>query len=105
VAVTTAAGVAGASLTGVLAPFPIATSVVAAFVLATRGSAATIETLRGVLLGLRGFAVFCFLAAVLVEHAGVPLTFLIALAGALAAQFGSRRLRQPAPAVRTRDAP
>ncbi|MGX6604247.1 hypothetical protein ACWKSP_19235 [Micromonosporaceae bacterium Da 78-11] len=92
VAVTTAAGAAGPALTGVLAPFPIATSVVAAFVLAQRGPAATAETLRGVPRGLLGFAVFCYLVAVLVTPLGVAAAFTLAVAGALGAQFAFRSL-------------
>jgi hypothetical protein len=84
VAVTSAAGVAGPGLTGVLAPFPIATSVVAAFVLATRGAGSAAETLRGTLRGLRGFGLFCFLVAVLVEHLGTTRSFLIAAVAAVA---------------------
>jgi hypothetical protein len=93
ITVTTTADVAGPRLTGVLAPFPIATSVVAAFALATRGPAAATETLRGTLGGLRGFAVFCFLLAVVLEPAGIPLGFLIATGGALTVQLGTHHLR------------
>ncbi|MEV0569822.1 hypothetical protein [Dactylosporangium sp. NPDC050588] len=90
VAVTTAADSVGPSLTGVFAPFPIATSVVAAFVLARQGTGGAVETLRGVPRGLLGFAVFCLLVAVLVEHLGTPVTFGVALAATLAVQLAWR---------------
>ncbi|MEJ3653835.1 hypothetical protein WEH80_12700 [Actinomycetes bacterium KLBMP 9759] len=81
--VTGASAALGPALTGVFAPFPIATSVVVGFVLAQSGSDAAVATLRGVLLGLTGFALFCFLLAVLVEPAGGPAAFCIATATAL----------------------
>lgn len=77
--VTVAASTVGPGLTGVLAPFPIATSVVAVFVLAQHGSAGAVRTLRGVPRGLLGFSVFCFLVSVLVVPAGVPTAFGVAL--------------------------
>jgi hypothetical protein len=85
--VTGAASRLGPSLTGVLAPFPIATSVVATFSLAQRGPAATVTLLRGVLRGLIGFAAFCFLVAVLVASAGPVVAFTSALATAVAVQL------------------
>ncbi|MEU9836873.1 hypothetical protein AB0D67_35495 [Streptosporangium sp. NPDC048047] len=89
---TSAAARLGPGLTGVLAPFPIATSVVAAFALAQGGPAATIATVRGVLHGLVGFAVFCFLVAVTAEQLG-GIAFAIAAAGALGAQLVVERVR------------
>ncbi|GAA1640819.1 hypothetical protein ACFQY4_22770 [Catellatospora bangladeshensis] len=83
-----------------LAPFPIATSVVAAFVLARQGSGQAVHTLRGVLHGLVGFAVFCFLVAVLAEPRGTALAFGVALAATLGVQLGWQALRrrtQPEP--------
>ena len=43
-------------MTGVLAPFPIALSVVCAFVVAQQGHGAVIALLRGIVPGLDGFA-------------------------------------------------
>jgi hypothetical protein len=76
--VTGVAATVGPRLTGVLAPFPIATSVVAGFVLAQQGTGGAIRTLRGVPRGLVGFAVFCCLVAVLVRPLGTAAAFLIA---------------------------
>ena len=84
--VTGAAAGLGPSRTGVLAPFPIAISVVGAFVLAQRGPAAAVETMRGVLRGLGGFATFCCVVALLTPRAPVWVTFTVALAAALGVQ-------------------
>jgi hypothetical protein len=99
VAVTTAAATLGPSMTGVLAPFPIATSVVAAFVLAHQGTDGAVRTLRGVPRGLLGFAVFCLLVAVLVEDLGTPATFAVAVAVTLLVQLTWRwhQTRRPRP--------
>ncbi|WP_460818436.1 hypothetical protein, partial [Microbacterium petrolearium] len=51
VVVTTLSGTLGPGMTGVLAPFPIASSVVAAFALAQHGSGEAVHLLRGVLAG------------------------------------------------------
>ncbi|WP_436534590.1 hypothetical protein [Actinoplanes sp. HUAS TT8] len=105
--VTSIASAAGPAVTGILAPFPIATSVVAAFVLAQLGVAATIRTMAGVLQGLTGFAVFCFLVAVLLVPLGTAGAFAVAVAGVLVCQFWwivagrfSRTGRGSAPAFR-----
>ncbi|ADP78546.1 hypothetical protein [Pseudofrankia inefficax] len=84
---TGAAATLGPRLTGVLAPFPIATSVVAAFTLAQAGHQPTATLLRGVLRGLVGFAAFCFLVAELVGPAGTFVAFAAALAAALLVQL------------------
>ncbi|GAA2364425.1 hypothetical protein [Dactylosporangium salmoneum] len=96
--VTGAAAAIGPAATGVLAPFPIATSVVAAFALARDGAGGAVRMLRGVLGGLVGFAVFCLLVAVLVEPLGVGAAFGLALAVSLAVQAGTllvARYRRP----------
>ncbi|WP_439381974.1 hypothetical protein [Amycolatopsis lexingtonensis] len=88
-ALTATAGRLGPDLTGVLAPFPTGTSVVAAFALAQGGPPAAVATMRGVLRGLRGFAAFCFLVAVLAEPLG-GWAFAIAVTGAATVQWASR---------------
>ena len=62
-AVTTASGALGPHWTGLLAPFPIALSVMATFVHAQRGPAQTARTLSGAVMSLAGFAAFCVTAA------------------------------------------
>ena len=101
VIVTGLSGTLGPGMTGVLAPFPIASSVVAAFTLAQHGSAETVRLLRGLLAGLLGFAVFCLLVALLVDELGTAPAFGIALAGTVVTQLARqhvlrrRRLRRP----------
>lgn len=90
--VTTAAGALGPQATGVLAPFPIATSVLTAFVLAQRGPAAAVRVLRGIPHGLLGFAVFCVLVAVLIKPLGVGVGFTLAAVGTLTVQLIWQRL-------------
>jgi hypothetical protein len=80
-------GAVGPSMTGVLAPFPIATSVLAAFILAQRGTVDAIRLLRGVPRGLSGFAAFCFLVAALVERVGIGIGFTLAAAATLSVQL------------------
>jgi hypothetical protein len=83
---TGAAAGLGPRLTGVLAPFPVSNTVLAAFVLVLEGPAQLDDFFRGFLRGVYGFAAFCFLVAVLVIPLGVLAAFLIALCGALLAQ-------------------
>ena len=87
-AVTGASSALGPHLTGILAPFPVATSVLAAFVLAQEGSPQATVLLRGFLRGAFGFATFCFLVAVLLPSLGTALSFAVAAAGALTVQVG-----------------
>jgi hypothetical protein len=89
---TGAAAGLGATLTGVLTPFPVSNTVLAAFVLVLEGPAQADTFLRGFLRGAFGFAAFCFLAAVLVLPLGVAAAFAIALCGALATQLLVRLL-------------
>ncbi|GLY93359.1 hypothetical protein [Actinoplanes sp. NBRC 103695] len=92
--VTGISAAVGPVVTGILAPFPVATSVIAAFVLARQGSSATVRTLVGLTRGLPAFAAFCFLLAVLLGPVGTAGAFAIAVAGALTVQAPA--LRRPA---------
>ncbi|GGV19940.1 hypothetical protein GCM10010495_38790 [Kitasatospora herbaricolor] len=100
-ALTTAASHLGPDLTGVLAPFPIGTSVVATFALAQGGAAVAEATLRGVLRGLVGFAAFCYLVAVLTGPLDGAAAFGIAVVCTLALQLGVGRLQGTVAARRT----
>ena len=95
---TGAAAGLGPTLTGVLTPFPISNTVLAAFVLALEGPAHANAFLRGFLRGAFGFVAFCFLVAVLLVPLGTAAAFALALAGALLAQLLARALAQ-APAA------
>jgi hypothetical protein len=94
-AVTTASGALGAHWTGLLAPFPIAISVVAAFVHAQHGHVETARTLAGALMGLVSFSMFCLLVAVLVRPIG-GVAFLLSVAVTVAVQLLAVRARRTA---------
>ena len=83
-AVTGAAGVLGPARAGILTPFPVAISVICAFVLAQEGPAAAIILLEGVLRGLTGFAVFCFGVAALLPRLPPVAAFGLATAASVA---------------------
>jgi hypothetical protein len=87
---TGAAAGLGPTLTGVLTPFPVSTTVLAAFVLALEGPVPADALLRGFLRGAFGFVAFCLLVAVLVIPLGAAAAFALALLGALAAQLIAR---------------
>ena len=73
----------GPALTGALAPFPIALSVVCAFTVAQSGHAGVLALLRGIVPGLDGFALFCFLVAVLINKMSATAAFSLATAAAV----------------------
>ena len=97
VSLTGAAAGLVARTTGVLTPFPVAMSVLAAFVLAQGGQRAANELLRGFLRGAAGFAVFSLLVAVLVIPAGPGLAFALALLAAVAVQLLARSIARAWP--------
>lgn len=76
----------GPRLTGLLAPFPLYVSILTIFAHRLQGAASAINVLRGLLLGLFGFASFFLLLSLLLEPAGIALAFLAAIAAALALQ-------------------
>jgi hypothetical protein len=81
--VTGLAAALGPGLTGALAPFPIALSVVCAFTTAHGGHPAVLALLRGIVPGLDGFALFCFLVAILINRVSGLAAFGIATAAAV----------------------
>jgi hypothetical protein len=83
---TTASGALGPSLSGLLAPFPIITSVLAVFTYAHGGRNQLGVLLRNFLIGFYGFAAFCFVLATSLESLSGPAAFGAALAAALAVQ-------------------
>lgn len=98
VALTTASGALGPSLSGLLAPFPIVTSVLAVFTHAHGGRGQVRVLLRNFLVGFYGFATFCFVLASSLDSLSGSAAFSTALAAALVAQvtvfvLRSRRLR------------
>lgn len=84
--VTTASSWLGPHWTGLLAPFPVAISVVAAFVHAQHGHREAARTLTGALMGLVSLSAFCLSVSVLVRPIGGT-AFLAGTAVAVAAQL------------------
>ena len=68
---------------GVLTPFPIALSVVCAFTAAQAGHPGVLALLRGIVPGLDGFALFCFLVAVMINKVGAAVAFGVATVAAV----------------------
>lgn len=101
-ALTAASGALGSHLSGLLAPFPIVTSVLAVFTHAHGGVAQVDVLLRNFLLGFYGFAAFCFGLAIALPALSTAAAFGLAVAAALAVQatiFLLRSRQQPAPAT------
>ena len=63
-----------------LAPFPIALSVVCAFAAAQTGRVGVIGLLRGIVPGLDGFALFCFVLAITLDRLPIWVSFTMATA-------------------------
>jgi len=86
----------GPRLSGLLATYPLFAAVLAAFAHRLSGAAAAERVLRGLLIGLFGFAAFFILLALSVERIGIAASFAAATATALAIQGGSLwLLRRP----------
>ena len=69
----------GPRLTGLLSPFPIFTATLAAFAHHQNGLDATVNVLRGLLMGLFSFASFFFVLAVMLQPAGILPAFTVAI--------------------------
>ena len=104
VALTAASGALGPSLSGLLAPFPIITSVLAVFTYTHGGFGQVRVLLRNFLVGFYGFATFCFvLASGLDTSLGGLAAFSAALVAALAVQatiFALNSRLRPLPSLR-----
>ena len=88
-ALTTLAPILGPRLTGLLSPFPIFATVLSVFAQRQHGAPAAIQVLRGLQLGLFGFAGFFFVLTSALEPLGLLPAFAGATAVALAVQGGS----------------
>ncbi len=84
ITLTSLAGSLGPRLSGLLAPFPIITAVLAAFTHASDGPAAARELLRGYAPGLASFASFFFVLSLALGPLPLGLAFALALLAALA---------------------
>ena len=77
---TTAADLLGPSLSGLLAPFPVMTSVIAPFTHRRFGAAAVTQLLRGIVLGLFSFATFYVVLVGLLLSLPMPWPYVAATA-------------------------
>jgi len=99
VAITTASGSLGADLSGLLAPFPVITSVLAVFTHGHGGSDQVRVLLRNFLVGFYGYAAFCFVLAIALPSIAGGTAFVLALAATALIQtavfvFSTRRKSQ-----------
>ncbi len=83
---TAVSGALGPHLSGLLAPFPIITSVLAVFTYAHAGTDQVVLLLRSFLLGFYGFAAFCFVLAISLPDFSTAAAFGVATAAALIVQ-------------------
>jgi hypothetical protein len=80
----------GPDLSGVFAMFPVMGTVLVLFTHRSAGAAATIQLLRGMVLGFYAFGTFCVVLAWALSATGVGPAFIWALAAAAVIQFLSR---------------
>ena len=92
-ALTAVSGALGPHLSGLLAPFPVITSILAVFTHAHGGVAQVGVLLRNFLFGFYGFAAFCFALAVALPALSSAAAFGLATAAALAVQATTFGLR------------
>ncbi|MCW5882788.1 MAG: hypothetical protein KIS91_17790 [Anaerolineae bacterium] len=104
VLLTASASALGASLTGLLAPFPLFATVLAVFAHRHQGPEPAVEVLRGLLYGLFSFAGFFLVLGMLLDDAHIAGAFGAAIAVALViqgvtlwAQGGRTRLKRALP--------
>jgi hypothetical protein len=83
---TAVAGWLGPQLSGLLAPFPVITTVLATFTHAQRGSDELLRLLRGLMSGFVAFALFCFVLALSLRQLGTASGFALASTAALLTQ-------------------
>ena len=83
-AITAAAATLGATWTGLLSPFPVFSSVLAAFAHLQSGPHAATRLQRGLVAGVFSFAAFFIVVSLLVEQKGAVATYAIASGVAIA---------------------
>jgi hypothetical protein len=94
VSVTAGASALGPRLSGLLATFPIFATVLAVFAHRLQGSAAARQVLRGLLMGLYGFASFFIVLSLLLPKTSIALAFIGAGLAAMLVQGASFKLMQ-----------
>jgi hypothetical protein len=100
-ALTALAGQLGPKLSGLLAPFPVIASVLAVFTHAHHGEHDLLRIMRGFVVGLVAYALFCFTLALALRSLGTAASFALASGAALATQalVLTMTLRRPAGAA------
>jgi len=93
---TALSGALGPHLSGLLAPFPVITGILAVFTHVQGDVAQVIVLLRSFLLGLYGFAAFCLALAVALPALATAASFALATVAALAVQATIAQLAKPA---------
>jgi hypothetical protein len=91
ISLTAVANSCGPLVGGVLAALPALACILAVVTHGQHGNAALVALLRGMLIGMVAFALFCFLIAVLVERAGVGVAFAAATLAAVFTQAAAAR--------------
>ena len=76
----------GPTVSGMLAPFPVAISILLGFSHAQQGSSSAIAFLRGFMPGMWSFAAFCYVLSMTIVAAGTTGGFALALVTTLAIQ-------------------
>lgn len=89
IVITSSASLLGPHLTGLLAPFPLYASILAAFTQRNQGPLAAAQVLRGLLLALFAFAGFFTVLALLIVRMGIGAAFGGAIAAALMIHAGA----------------
>ncbi len=95
----------GAHVVGLLSSFPAMVTILGTFAQRQQGPAAAGAIMRGVILGLFGFAAFYLIIGLTVLHWGVGLAFLAATLVTLAVQGASLSLTRRAPVVAVQPCP
>jgi hypothetical protein len=95
--VTFAAARLGARLSGLLAMFPVMSTVLVGFSHHHSGRAFAVALLRGMVFGYFAFATFCLIVSVLLRDQQVAVAFSVAVLCALVVQFAVKRFLTSAP--------
>jgi len=85
-AIGAAAPLIGGRSSGILATFPVYAAVLATFAHQLRSNADAVAVLRGLMMGLPGFATFFLALGFLLDSAGVGIAFAASIVAALAVQ-------------------
>ena len=86
IVLTGAADRLGPEWSGLLAPFPVATAIIAAFTHAQRGVDSVVVYFRGFLPALVSFGLFCLVLAIALESLGLAVALILALVVQLTTQ-------------------